>query len=64
MENSTRPILLDHILKTQDERPLVAYPRGRSVADFERFTSRDLDVLVERACKHYHGLGLDPVSNY
>lgn len=49
-----RPILLDHILKTQNKDvPLIAYPRGRSTADFELHTARELDLFVDRAAKYY-----------
>ena len=58
-----RPLLFDHILKVQydNPKPLIAYPRSGTSADFEFFTARELDVLVERAAKYYRKSGLDPV---
>lgn len=52
--SSSTPTLLDHILKSQNKDvPLIGYPRGRSTADFELFTARELDLFVDRAVKYY-----------
>lgn len=62
---ASSPLLLDDILRGQalheSQPPLIAYPKDGTVADFELFTARDLDLLVGRAAKYYHALGLDSV---
>jgi hypothetical protein len=64
MASTPKPLLFDHILKVQydNPKPLIAYPRKGTNADFEPFTARELDVMVERAAKYYQKTGLDPVS--
>jgi len=54
-------VFFDRILEVPEyqDRPLLAFPREHTVADFELFTGRDLSLLIDRAAKHYHyGLGL------
>jgi len=64
-EKGNRPLLLDKILSGQAQReaqvPLIAYPRGDTVADFELLTAHDLDILVDRAAKYYSAYEVDPV---
>ena len=64
-EQENRPLLLDQILSGQARRetqvPLIAYPRGDTVADFELLTARDLDMLVDRATKYYSAYNIDSV---
>jgi len=60
-----RPILLDQILKSKNDPslvPLLAYPRDATIADFELFTSHDLNELVNRAAIPYNRIGIDLVS--
>jgi len=60
-----RPILLDQIFKSKNDQslvPLLAYPRDGTIADFELFTSRDLNELVNRAAIPYNRMGIDLVS--
>lgn len=60
----TEPVVFfDRILDLphNQDLPLVAFPKGQTVADFEHFTGKDLNVFVNRAVKHYyHDLGLKP----
>jgi len=58
-------VFFDRILEVADyqEKPLLAFPREHTVADFELFTAKDLNLLVNRAAKHYHnGLELKPTK--
>lgn len=49
-------VFFDRILEVLDyqDRPLLAFPHEQTVADFELFTGRDLNLLVNRAAKHYY----------
>jgi hypothetical protein len=55
------PLVLDKALRHGDAE-ILAIPRKTTVADFERFTSNEVDLLVERAAAKYHSLGLVSVS--
>lgn len=61
-------LVLDDLLRIQsndeDPLPLLAYPRGRSAADFEYFSARQLDGFVDRAAKYYCTQGFQPVSSH
>lgn len=65
MASSDSPLLLDEILSKQAKNgvqvPLIGYPKDGTIADFEVFTARDLNLLVERAAKHYSTFNIDPV---
>jgi hypothetical protein len=38
--------------------PILAYPRSGTVADYEYFTGKDLDRLIDGATRRYLSLGL------
>jgi hypothetical protein len=43
--------------------PILAYPRPGTVADYEYFTGKDLDRLINGAARQYLSLGLSPVRS-
>jgi hypothetical protein len=54
------PLVLDDIVKIlayKDKQvPLVGYPKDDSGMDFELYTARHLNLLIERAAKYYQRL--------
>ena len=66
----TEPIVFfDRILELPhyQHQSLLAFPRNQTVADFELFTGKDLNCMVNRAAKHYHheaGLKPDQVEQH
>jgi hypothetical protein len=54
------PLILDDIVKIlacKDEQvPLIGYPKDDSAMDFELYTARHLNLLIERAAKYYQRL--------
>jgi len=62
-------VFFDRILEVAEyqDKPLLAFPREHTVADFELFTGKDLNLLVNRAAKHYYhelALGTNLVSRH
>jgi len=62
-------VFFDRILEVAEyqDKPLLAFPCEHTVADFELFTGRDLNLLVNRAAKHYYhelALGTNDVSRH
>jgi acyl-CoA synthetase (AMP-forming)/AMP-acid ligase II len=54
--------IIQHRAADDPPAPILAYPRTeRSVADFEYFTGKDLDRLIDGAVKRMIVLGLEPV---
>jgi hypothetical protein len=54
--------IIQHRAADDPPAPILAYPRTeRSVADFEYFTGKDLDRLIDGAVKRMIVLGLQPV---
>ena len=43
--------------------PLLCFPRSeRGVTDYDEFTGKDIDRMVDHATKHYVASGLKPVG--
>ncbi|KAI5290384.1 hypothetical protein KEM52_000470, partial [Ascosphaera acerosa] len=62
-----RLLVLDDIIQFRkadaEQSPILAYPKNeRSVAEFEYFTARDLDRMIDGNVKKFIELGLGPVS--
>lgn len=62
-------VFFDRILEVAEyqDKPLLAFPREHTVADFELFTGKNLNLLVNRAAKHYYHeleLGTNHVSRH
>ncbi|PYI03850.1 acetyl-CoA synthetase-like protein [Aspergillus sclerotiicarbonarius CBS 121057] len=56
--------IIRHRAADEPPVPILAYPRTpSSVADYEYFTGRDLDRLIDGAVSRYIALGLEPKQN-
>lgn len=55
--------IIRHRAADDPPSPILAYPRPGTVADYEYFTGKDLDKLIDGATKRYLSLGLNPVRN-
>lgn len=60
---------LDELIRRRaldsDQYPLIAYPKTRlGVDDYELFTGKDLNKLVDGAAKHLIKSGFPPVVRY
>lgn len=53
--------IIRHRAADNPPAPILAYPRSKTVADFEYFTGIELDNFVDVAAKKYLALGLNPV---
>lgn len=56
--------IIRHRAADDPPAPILAYPRAGTVADYEYFTGRDLDQLIDGAAKRYLSLGLSPVRRF
>ena len=53
--------IIRHRAADDPPAPILAYPRPGTVADYEYFTGRDLDRLIDGAARRYLSLGLSTV---
>ncbi|KAI5296257.1 hypothetical protein KEM55_005876, partial [Ascosphaera atra] len=44
----------------KDQGPILAYPRGKSAADYEYFTAQELDRMIDGDVKRFQSFGLGP----
>ena len=55
--------IIRHRANDETQEPILGYPRENTVADYERFTGKELDLFVDAAVKKYLAAGLKPVCN-
>lgn len=56
--------IIRHRAADDPPAPILAYPRPGTVADYEYFTGKDLDRLIDGAAWRYLSLGLNPVRSH
>lgn len=66
-EKDEKLLILDDLIRAraQDkvQTPLLYFPETeRGVTDYEPFTGRDLDRMIDQAAKYYMRCGLEPVG--
>ncbi|KAI9042662.1 acetyl-CoA synthetase-like protein [Aspergillus affinis] len=55
--------IIRHRAADDPPAPILAYPRPGTVADYEYFTGRDLDRLIDGAARRYLSLGLNTTEH-
>ncbi|KAH8428587.1 uncharacterized protein LDX57_006283 [Aspergillus melleus] len=55
--------IIRHRAADDPPAPILAYPRPGTVADYEYFTGRDLDRLIDGAARRYLSLGLSTTDH-